>query len=222
MLPATLESLFIRLQLHFNGSMPAIIILNMHRALQGEQDRPDIEMCIKAAQTEEDWCATNKTCHDTFLDLPKARTMIAPSELISHNVARYYGFTSLSHTGLINSMFRDDVHGRLKLSECQMFVKLFKDRVHPNNQGRLLMVRLLLGHLAACWGYYLFTPARLRSQCWRLPLCILGRISTLVDLIFFSTAVSDYCLCLLALTTCCLTQWVPAVKAAGNTGTSGV
>jgi hypothetical protein len=56
------------------------------------------------------------------------------------------------------------------------------------------------------------------------PLYLGGRISTLFDFVIFFTAVSNYCLCLLALTTCCLTLWVPVEKAEarGNTGTGGV
>jgi hypothetical protein len=149
---SSIESLFLRLQLHFNGSMPAIIILNMHRALQGTLDRPDIEMCIKAFMIEEDWCATNTTCQAAFKELPHPRSIIGPAEQISHNLARYHGFTSLSHTGLIHSLYRDDVHGRLNITECHMITKLFHDRVHPSDLGRLLMVS------GFCWS-----TCRLRS-----------------------------------------------------------
>ncbi len=61
--------------------------------------------------------------------------------------SRYYGMASISHTGLISSMFRDGWPQRLNLSACELFATLYKDYVHPSDTGRLLLVG---GWLTSC------------------------------------------------------------------------
>jgi hypothetical protein len=134
-----IEGLILRLQLHFNGSMPAIIILNMHRALEGPLAVAENEQCLRDIKL----CSTEDSCRDVFSSLPEPRSIASTTEEIAHNLARYYGFASLSHTALIISLFRDDVHSRLGMSECQLFATLYADRVHPSNLGRMLMVGCL-------------------------------------------------------------------------------
>ncbi len=138
-----MERGLLRMQLHFRGRMPAIIFLNMHFLIPPDQQEKieHGELCIRKPSL----CST-RMCSHVFKTLPLPRHSIASSERLLHDLARYYGVASVSHTALMHSLIRDGVHLRMNMSRCQLFSLLYKDRVHPSPTGKLLLVSP-----SSCW-----------------------------------------------------------------------
>lgn len=62
----------------------------------------------------------------------------------------YYGMASFSYGTLVHGLLRDQWHRRLGLTECEMFGALYKDAVHPGDNGRLFMVGGMLVYSLRC------------------------------------------------------------------------
>jgi hypothetical protein len=95
-------------------------------------------------------CLLTRPC-STYPELGayNASTREAPNEEPTHTLAQYYGFASLSLRNMMGAWVRDGLPARLNLSNCEMVAQLFRDPLHPNVLGNVLLADWLLAHLAA-------------------------------------------------------------------------
>jgi hypothetical protein len=86
------ERLLHRLQLHFNSSMPATVIFNMHRALPpGTPSFQTDDQCIRNATL----CA--RECPSSFRHLPEPGSLSTAAEMHTHALARWAALLGRMH-----------------------------------------------------------------------------------------------------------------------------
>jgi hypothetical protein len=76
-LAPAMERLILRLQLHFQGRPPAIVILNMHRLLHGSPATEQGEACLKNSSR-----CDSPACRGVFEALPGPPSLLSQGALL--------------------------------------------------------------------------------------------------------------------------------------------